>query len=102
MNENRSLTQISDSEPEQQTAALVGDDARKAQGTRCPVVRFTLFRNRLLDTDAKYGSVKDLLDSLQYAGLIHGDREDQITLEVLQQKIQHRKDERTMIEIIYP
>lgn len=100
--ENRSITQISDTEPEQQTTALVRDDARKAQGTRRTFIRFILFRTRLLDADAKWGSVKDVLDGLQHSRLIPGDREDQITLEVIQRKISHRKDERTVIEIEYP
>ena len=65
-------------------------------------MRFTLSRVRLLDADAKWGSVKDVLDGLQYAGLIRGDREDQIELEVRQVKVSSFKSETTEVEIIYP
>ena len=75
---------------------------RKTQSARRPHVCFTLCRIKLLDVDAKYGSIKDLLDSLQYARLIQGDREDQITLEVRQEKVAHRCEEKTVIELEYP
>ena len=76
-------------------------DAGKAQGAGCLAVIFTLHRVQLLDVDAKYGSVKDLLDGLQYAGLIPGDKEGQIDLKVEQVKVKHRKEEQTVIEITY-
>lgn len=95
-------TQIQDAKSPQSTASLDADRAGEAPGTGRPAVCFTLRRVRLLDTDAKHGSCKDLLDGLQYAGLIRGDREDQITLEVTQEKVAHRKDEETVIKIQYP
>ena len=49
-------------------------------------VCFTLHRKKLLDVDAKYASVKDLLDCLAISGVIRGDKEGEITLEVNQQK----------------
>lgn len=79
--------------------ALEPDGAGKTPRTGCPLVRFTLRRRRLLDVDAKYGSIKDLLDGLQYAGLIHGDKEGQIRLEVEQVKISKLENQRTVIEI---
>lgn len=80
-------------------ATLDSGDARETQGSGCPLVRFTLRKCQLLDVDAKYGSVKDLLDGLAKAGLIHGDGEGEITLEVLQQKVKTRAEECTIILI---
>lgn len=92
--------QVSNPEQGKPKVALESFGERKARGARCPVVRFTLCRVKLLDVDAKYASVKDLLDGLQYAGLIHGDKEGQITLEVLQEKVSSFKDEQTVIEVL--
>lgn len=74
---------------------------RKDESYERPHVRFTLCRVSLLDVDAKWGSIKDLLDGMQIAGLIPGDREGEITLAVYQQKVFHRSDECTEIEIVY-
>jgi len=90
---------LPDPEPAQLPATLVGDSEGEARGTRCPHVCFTLRRVRLLDIDAKYGSIKDLLDGLQYAGIIHQDREGEITLEVRQEKVAKFKDEETLITV---
>lgn len=98
-NEHQLNTQIPDAKPAQHAPALATDDAREAQCPSCPTVRFTLCRVRLLDVDAKYGSIKDLLDGLQYAGLIHGDKEGEINLQVHQRKVAHYADERTEIAI---
>jgi hypothetical protein len=98
-NENRPAVKVPDSEPAKQAAALDGDGERKAPVTGRPRVRFVLCRVRLLDVDAKYGSVKDLLDGLATAGLIPGDREDQVSIEVHQFKVRHYEDEETLIEI---
>ena len=94
--------QLSNPKPSKQKGALGANGSGKTQSTRRPHVCFTLCRTKLLDVDAKYGSIKDLLDSLQYAGLVSGDREDQITLEVQQEKVAHRSEERTEIIIEYP
>jgi hypothetical protein len=60
--------------------------------------RFTLRRQKLLDVDAKYASVKDLLDCLTIAGIIRGDKEGEITLEVNQEKVVKASEE-TVIEV---
>jgi len=101
-NENNPHPKLPDSKPSKQTRALGSDYARKAPRTACPHVVFVLCRVRLLDIDAKYGSIKDLLDGLQYAGLIHGDKEGEITLEVRQEKVKKYALERTIIGIDYP
>lgn len=89
-------------ESAQPTPALAVTGKGEAQSPSRPHVCFTLRRTKLLDTDAKWGAVKDLLDGLAYAGLIHGDREDQITLEVRQEKVRHRKEQETVIEVEMP
>ncbi len=80
-------------------AQLAPSSGGEAQGTGCPRVCFTLCRVRLLDVDAKYASVKDLLDGLAIAGLIRGDQEGQISLEVHQVKVRSFKEESTVITI---
>jgi hypothetical protein len=93
---------VSHSKPSKQKRALDRHHEGEAQSAGRPHVCFTLCRVRLLDVDAKYGSVKDLLDGCAYAGLVVGDREDQITLEVRQEKVSHYEDEKTVIQITYP
>jgi hypothetical protein len=95
-------TRLPTAEQPQPTPALAETRKGKAQGTGRPHVCFTLFRSRLLDWDAKYGVLKDLLDGLVIAQLLPGDREDQITGECNQIKVKSRKDEKTVIEITYP
>lgn len=63
-------------------------------------VRFVLCRARLLDVDAVAGCCKDLLDGLQDACLIPGDRQDDITFEARQKKV-GKKDEGVIIDIEY-
>lgn len=84
----------------QRKEALAGCDGREAQGPRCVPVRFTLFRVKLLDVDAKYASVKDLLDCLVASGIVDGDKEGQVDLKVEQVKVKSYKDERTEILVI--
>jgi len=94
--------QIPHTEPEQQPPALAGAGGGEAQGARRPHVCFTLRRVRLLDVDAKYASLKSLLDALATCGAIPGDREDQITLDCRQEKVRHFKEEETIIQVTYP
>lgn len=98
-NDHPTCSKIPDAEQCERPKELAGGGAGEAQGARCPHVRFTLCRVRLLDIDAKWHSCKDLLDGLQYAGLIPGDKEGQITLQVDQVRVSKFKDERTEIEI---
>lgn len=93
---------IPDTKLPQQPPALEGAGEGEAPGTGCAHVCFTLFRVKLLDVDAKVASTKDLLDGLATAGLIRGDREGEISLEVRQEKVRTYKDEKTEITITYP
>lgn len=99
--ENRSRIKLPNPPPCERPAPLAADRGGETPSTICPLVRFTLRRVRLLDVDAKYSSVKDLLDGLQYAGLIHGDKEGEIRLEVVQEKVGKFSEESTLIEIEY-
>jgi hypothetical protein len=91
---------VSHPEQRQRPQELVRCDEGKAQSTRCVPVCFTLYRLRLLDVDAKYASVKDLLDCLVSAGFVAGDKEGQVSLEVRQEKVKTKAEEKTLIELI--
>lgn len=62
-------------------------------------VRFTGYRVRPLDPDNFAGGIKDLLDGLRHAKLIHGDEAWRTKLETEQVKVAHYEDEYTLIEI---
>lgn len=80
------------------------DKAGKGEASRLPriTLRITGFRVNPLDPDNFAGSLKDCIDGLRHAGLIHGDEWDKIKFEPDQVKVAHYKDEKTEIEIIYP
>jgi len=86
----------------QQAVALDTSGGRETPCPRRTCVRFVLRRVSLLDVDAKWGSLKDVLDGLATAGLIPGDREDQITLQCEQEKVAHYSEEETVITITTP
>lgn len=100
--EVKTRPQVSHAEQCQRTQVVVSNSEGKTCGTTCAHVCFTLRRVHLLDVDAKFASVKDLLDGIANAGLIHGDKEGQITLEVKQEKVAHYEEETTIIEIDLP
>jgi len=89
-------------EPVQPAPALAQQSQGEAPRTGCPLVRITHRRVRLFDVDGKYAAVKDVLDGCVYAGLLCGDKEGQIDLEVRQEKVSTFKAEETLIEIVYP
>ena len=99
---NNPPPQIPHSEPQQRPEKLVRGNEGKAQSTVRIALVFTLRRVRLLDPCAKYGSCKALIDGLRYAGILYDDREEDITLEVNQEKVRHFKDEETLISITLP
>ena len=91
---------ISDTIPEcYKKAALDIAISGKAEGFRGASVRFTLFRVRPLDPDNAAASTKDLLDGLRHAALIPGDEPWRIRFEVTQEKVNHFRDEKTVIAI---
>jgi len=90
---------VSDTKQCERAKTLASDCKGEAQGARPLHCRFTLRRKSLLDVDAKYSSVKDLLDCLTFSGVIRGDKEGQITLEVNQEKVNKGEPETTSIEV---
>lgn len=77
------------------------DEGKKKSATRTRVI-IGSYRVRLLDRDNLYGGAKALCDSLTYAGLILSDSEKDIEYEVVQIRVAHRKDEKTVVMIEYP
>lgn len=79
---------------------------RKVAGTQHShariIVRYRLCRCRCLDPDNSYAATKTLTDLLCRSGLIPGDDPQKIRLEVEQEKVAHRKDQRTEITITWP
>ncbi len=63
---------------------------------------YVLYRIRLLDPDALHGATKVCTDCLQQIGLIPGDGPEQIILDVTQEKVAHRHEQRTTLKITYP
>lgn len=63
------------------------------------VVRITSYRRRLLDPDNLAGGCKYFLDCCKYSQLIPDDRPQDIILEVRQEKVKSKNQERTEIEI---
>lgn len=90
---------LPDTEQRQRPKALARGDEGEAPRPGLRHCRFTLIRKQLLDVDAKYASVKDLLDCLATAGVIRGDKEGEITLEVNQRRIAKGESENTVIEV---
>lgn len=90
---------LSHTQPQRNEApALGGPVEGEAQGMGRIGVRFTLYRQRLLDPDNAAGSVKDLLDGLRRAALIPEDDWHTIALQVEQVKCK-RAEERTVVEV---
>ena len=77
--------------------ALGGAVQGEAQSDARVTVRFVGYRVRPLDPDNFAGSVKDLLDGLRHAGLLHGDEPWRIKLETEQVRVASFKEERTEI-----
>ncbi len=75
----------------------VGEDASESghQG-RC-LVRVTSYRCRLCDQRNLFD--KHFVDALVEAGVLRGDSEADIDIEVVQQRVEHAWDERTEIDI---
>ena len=91
---------LPDTQPQRHKAPTLGPAAQgKAGGLHRVTVRFVGYRVRPLDPDNFAGSVKDLLDGLRHAGLLHGDEPWRIRLETEQEKVPHYEDEKTVIEI---
>jgi len=82
--------------------ALVDPLEGKEKSDERIVLRYVLYRIRLLDPDAIHGTTKVCTDCLQQIGLIPDDSAKDIILEVTQEKVAHCKDQKTELTIIYP
>ena len=85
-----------------ETETLGGAIPRETQSLQRVIVRFIGYRVRPLDPDNFAGGTKDLLDGLRHAGLISGDEPWRIDFQTRQEKVAHRSEERTVIELEYP
>jgi hypothetical protein len=92
-------TRLQATKPVKLAPALAVKGSGEASGARLPHCCITQCRVKLLDVDAKWSAVKDLLDALVACGALPGDRENQITLEVRQIRVAHFKEEKTIVEI---
>lgn len=96
-------TQLQSPKPKRDKApALDTTNAGEKRSFPRITVRFTGYRVRPLDPDNFAGGCKDLLDSLRHASLIFGDEPWWIKFETTQEKVAHRTQEKTVIEIEYP
>jgi len=103
LDENKTDRPLPNSKSERDQAPALGSAAKgKAQGVAPARIRFTGYRVRPLDPDNFAASIKDLLDGLRHAHIIHGDEPWRITLQTEQVKVDHFKDEKTEIEIELP
>ena len=98
--EDKTKRELSHPQPQRDQAPALGGPAQgKAVGLRRITVRFVGHRVRPLDPDNFAGSVKDLLDGLRHAGLLHGDEPWRIILETEQVKVSSFKQEKTEITL---
>jgi hypothetical protein len=56
---------------------------------------------KLQDFDNFVGGTKPLTDQLRYSGLIPDDDPESITAHYKQQKCKHKRDEKTIVQIVY-
>lgn len=98
--ENKVNSTLSDPKPKRNKKATLGTAVQgEAKSLPRSKVVFTLFRVRSLDPDNAAGSCKDLLDGIRHAGLLPGDEAWRIEFSVIQEKVNHFDEERTMIDI---
>lgn len=77
----------------------LGQEEGEGRGPRRIAVRFVSRRVRLIDPDNL--TPKYLLDGLRYSGLIPDDRFEDITVDVCQEKVAHKVEEETLVEVRY-
>ncbi len=92
---------VPNAKPQRHKAPALGKAVPgKTEGPARVTVRFVGYRVRPLDPDNFAGSVKDLLDGLRRAGLIHEDTPEAISLQTEQVRVKTFTEEKTVIEII--
>jgi hypothetical protein len=80
---------------------LVKPSQTQSKGKRRITLRIERVSTKLQDYDNFVGGTKPLTDQLRYLGLIPDDDPASIDGNYSQQKCKHRKDEKTIIQIIY-
>ena len=78
---------------------LVVDQGKEENPARC-ILSYTSYRCRLLDEDN--WCTKYFTDALRYCGALPDDTPDKVTIQVRQEKVAHRSEEKTEIIIEYP
>ncbi len=97
------VTRLLATEPKPITRGSLGTGPKGAgQGQNRPVVRIVRCARHLLDPDNLTASVKFLVDRLCEAGLIAGDTEADIELQVSQLEVTQTKEVGTSVRIFYP
>lgn len=100
LNEPVTRSQIQDAKPKRhKTPALGRAISREAKSTPRIAVCFIGYRVRPLDPDNFAGSVKDLLDGLRHSQIIPGDEPWKIRFQTEQVKVNHYKEEKTVIQV---
>lgn len=93
---------VCDPEPQRDSApALASSISRKKERPFRARLRITRFGHRLLDPDNLQGGVKPLVDCIKEVGLIWDDSPDWLELDVRQQQVARKDEQRTEIEIIW-
>jgi hypothetical protein len=82
--------------------ALVDPASGKKESCGRYVVRFRISRVRPLDQDNAFGGVKSCVDLLVGSGILPSDSPETLKIEVEQEKVAHRRDQRTEITVIWP
>lgn len=73
---------------------------REAIDSNRVFVRIRSYRCRLLDRDNLFP--KYFIDALRYSGIIRDDTTRHIAIDVDQEKVETKEEERTEIELVYP
>ena len=94
---------VSDAKPEQSARPEpLGTDQGEGPRKGRTIVRIISLRTSLLDEDNLAGGSKYLTDALRYAGLLKSDDPLSTSLGWRQEKVPHKDQEETIIQITYP
>lgn len=80
---------------------LVTPPPTQTKGQNRTTLHIERVSTKLQDFDNFVGGTKPLTDQLRYAGLIPDDDPESITAHYKQQKCKHKRDEKTIVQIIY-
>jgi len=93
---------LSDPQPQQDSLFPLDQIPKGKKPRHAPaLLNITSYRCKLLDDDNLRGGAKALIDCLKELELISGDDPSAINLSVGQKKVNHRWQEKTLVEIEY-